>query len=125
MEKFKIAVQWQSYARIEIEAESLDKAVEEIELNSDEIVLPEDWDVVEGSIEVNRQQVEADYPDTEFHEEFPRRELEAKDMGVVDKEPQKAEEICDDEEREARRHLDQLGEGYEQDSEDEESDEEG
>ena len=58
MTKFKIPIEWKCYGKVEIEAENLDKAVDEVNLNSDEIALPEDFDVVEGSIEVNFEVVE-------------------------------------------------------------------
>ena len=147
MEKFKIPINWMSFTEIIVKAESLDKAVEKIVLEPDSIFLSEkDCELVEGSIEVNYGLTEVSNPGhklVEYEkeknewflearirghkigEEFEREELEAKDFGIVDKEPQKVEEVCNDEEREARRHLDQLGEGYEQDSEDEDSEEEG
>ena len=58
MPKFKIPIEWECYGEVEIEANNLDEAVDEVNLNSDEIVLPEDFDVVEGSIEVNFEVVE-------------------------------------------------------------------
>jgi len=127
--KFLIAIQWEAYADIEVEAESLEKAVNQVELDSDELVLPEDWDLTEGSIGVNYRVTETLNLENKLNEEPQRRELEAKDFGIVGaqttEQEEKAIEICDDEEMEARRHLDQLGEGYEQDSEDEDSEEEG
>ena len=125
MTNFKIPINWQSYGIVEIEAESLDEAVDEINLNSDEVILPKDWMLEEGSIEINFEVVEELNPGYKLNEEPQRRELEAKDFGIKEKKPLKVEEVCDDEEREARRHLDQMGEGYEQDSEDEGSEDEG
>ena len=122
---FKIPIEWRCYGEVEITAKNLDEAVDEVNLNSDEVILPKDWSLEEGSIEINFEIVEELNPGHKLDEEPPRRELEAKDFGIQEKESQKAGEICDDEEREARRHLDQLGEGYEQDSEDEGGDEEG
>ena len=58
MTKFKIPIEWECYGEVEIEAKSLDEAIDEVNLNSDEIALPEDFDVVEGSIEVNFEVVE-------------------------------------------------------------------
>ena len=122
MTKFKIPIEWSCYGEVEVEAKSLDEAVDEVNLNSDEVVLPKDWMLEEGSIGVNFEIVEELNPGYKMSK---ARELEAKDFGIQEKEPQKVEEVCDDEEREARRHLDQLGGGYEQDSEDEGGDEEG
>ena len=62
MEKFKIPVQWECYGEVEVEAENLDKAIEEVELNTDEIELPGDWDIVEGSIVINYSCVEVMNP---------------------------------------------------------------
>lgn len=125
MEKFKIPVRWCCHSEIEVKADSLDEAVDMVNLGSDEIVLPQDWDLEEGSIEVNFGAVEDFNPGYKLDEDSQRRELEAKDFGIIDKGPQKVEEICDDEEREARRNLAQLGEGYEEDTEEEGGDEEG
>jgi len=58
MTKFKIPVTWQMYGEIEIEAGDLDGAVEKVELNSDEIILPVPGELVEGSIETNFEMVE-------------------------------------------------------------------
>ena len=133
MEKFKIPIQWSCYGEVEVEASSLDEALDEVNLNSDEVILPQDWSLVEGSVEVNFEEAEDFNPGHKMSEEPVRRELEAKDFGIQDKDPQKVfdearkieGECGDPEEREARRHLDQRGEGYEQDAEDEGGDEEG
>ena len=58
MPKFKIPIEWECHGEVEIEAKNLDEAIEEVQLNSDEIVLPEDWDVEEGSIDINFDLVE-------------------------------------------------------------------
>ena len=115
MAKFKIPIEWSSHAEIEVEAESLDEAVDMIELNSDEVVLPEDWDVVEGSIDVNFEVVKELNPGHELKEGTNVIE----DPDDEEKELPKVEEVCDDEEREARRHLEGLGEGYGEETEEE------
>lgn len=125
MPKFIIPIYWRNYGELKVEAETLERAIKRVEIDEDELPLPDNWDLVEGSIEVNYELAEAHNPGHKVNEEPQRAELEAKDFGIVDKEPQKVEEICDDEEREARRNLAQLGEGYEEDTEEEGGEEEG
>ena len=129
MGKFKIPINWMSFTEITVEAESLDKAVEKINLEPDSIFLPEkDWELVEGSIEVNYGLTELSNPGhklVENKKEKDRWFLEARSKGhkIIEEKKKESEELF--EEMEARRHLDQVGEGYEQDSEDENDGEEG
>jgi len=121
MEKYKIPLQWECSGEVEVEAESLDKAIEEVELNSDEIVLPETWEIVEGSVVINYPMIEFMNPDCEL-----KRELVDYMADILIGSPIEEKEKCGDkEEREARRHLDQLGEGYGEDTEEEMDEEEG
>jgi len=130
MEKYKIPLQWECSGEVEVEAESLDKAIEEVELNSDEIVLPETWEIVEGSVVINYPMIEFMNPDCELKRELPQGETERKMVDymadILIGSPIEEKEKCGDkEEREARRHLDQLGEGYGEDTEEEMDEEEG
>ena len=126
MTKFKIPITWEVCGEIEIEAVSLEEAIKAVDFDPDEITVPEEWEIVEGSIIVTDfEMAEVLNPGYKMSEEFPVRELEAKGFGIQEKESQKVEEVCDGEEREARRHLDQLGEGYQEDTEEEGGDEEG
>ena len=119
MTKFKIPIYWKNYGEIEVEEETLGRAIRSVELDENDLPLPDNWDLVEGSIEVSYELAEAYNPGHKISDEPPRKELEAKDFGIQEKEPSKVEEVCDDEERESRRHLGQLGEGYQEDTEEE------
>ena len=130
MGKFKIPIYWKNYGEIEVEAETLERAIRRVEVDEDELPLPDNWDLVEGSIEVSYELAEAYNPGHKLDRKFFNFDdnapiLRAKDFGIVDKEPKKVEQEELFEEMEARRHLDQVGEGYEQDAEDEGDDEEG
>lgn len=76
MEKYIIPITWEGYADIEIEAENLDEAVNKVELDSDELVLPEDWDLVEGSIEVNYRMTEVLNPGCKLKEKEKENDKE-------------------------------------------------
>lgn len=109
MEKFKIPITWEVCGEVEIEAETLDEAVERVDFDPDEVVVPEEWEIVEGSVNTNFEMVEILNPGHKLNREPYSSELE-----------------CDDsEEREARRHLEGIGEGYQEDTEEEGGDEEG
>ena len=57
MTEFMIPIKWRNWGVIYIEAESLDKAVEEVNLNMDEINIP-DGEAVEGSHKIDFEEVE-------------------------------------------------------------------
>lgn len=57
MEKFMIPIKWKNWGVINIEAENLDKAVEEVNLNINEINIP-DGEAVEGSHEIDFEELE-------------------------------------------------------------------
>jgi len=106
MPKFKIPIEWKCYGEIKIEAKNLDEAIEEVQLNSDETVLPKDWDLEEGSIDINYELVEELNPGHKINiEEHATRIFEEE------------QEMCSPEEREARRHLEGIGEGYGEETE--------
>lgn len=125
MPTFRIPIEWRCYGEVTILAKSLDEAVDEVNLNPDEIVLPENWELEEGSIEVNFETVEELNPGHKMSEEPQRKELEAKDFGIIDKELLKKEQEKLFEEMEARRHLNAMGEGYGEDTEEEMDEDEG
>lgn len=58
MPKFKIPITWEVCGEIEVEAESLDEAVEMVDFDPDEVTVPQEWEIVEGSVNTNYQLVE-------------------------------------------------------------------
>ena len=53
MKTYKIGVVWQMYGYVEVEANSLEEAVKEVEDGGGDIPLPSVADYVEGSFEVD------------------------------------------------------------------------
>lgn len=60
--KYKIPVEWTLIADIEVEASSLEEAIDKAQTDP-EIGLPEDGEYLEGSWVVNTESVYALYPD--------------------------------------------------------------
>jgi len=106
MAKFKIPIEWRCYGEVEVEAKNLDEAFDEVNLNSDEVILPKDWSLVEGSVTVMNVR--------ETEELNPGHKLSKKLRGVI-----VGAQTTEQEEREARRHLEGLGEGYGEETEEE------
>lgn len=53
---FKIPVEWCVYDTVEIEAESMEEAIEIFDETIDDIPLPTDWDYMEGSFKRSTQE---------------------------------------------------------------------
>ena len=58
MSKQRIAVTWEMYGYVEIEADSLEEAMEKFEDESDFIKLPVNGDYVDGSFRLSTDDVE-------------------------------------------------------------------
>lgn len=54
----KVAVTWEVCGYVDIEAETMEEAMEYFNENSDEIKLPDDFDYVDGSFQLSSQDVE-------------------------------------------------------------------
>lgn len=53
MKTFKIAVEWSSYGVISVEAENLEEAIKYAHDNIDELPIPEEWEYLEDSYQIN------------------------------------------------------------------------
>ena len=53
MKTYKIGVVWQMYGYVEVEANSLEEAVKEVDDGSGDMPLPMDGEYIEGSFEVD------------------------------------------------------------------------
>lgn len=53
MKTYKIGVVWQMYGYVEVEANSLEEAVKEVEDGGGDMPLPMDGEYIEGSFEVD------------------------------------------------------------------------
>lgn len=51
MPKYKVYVEWMTTATVEVEANSLNEAIEKIDL--DDSLIPTEGDYVDGSLEIN------------------------------------------------------------------------
>ena len=76
MEKFKIPVTWEVCGEVEVEAESLDEAVEMVDFDPDEITVPEKWEIVEGSLNTNYELAEILNPGHKLSEELYPSEID-------------------------------------------------
>ena len=74
MTKFKIPIEWKCCGEIEVEAETLYRAIRRVEVDEDELPFPNDWDLVEGSIEVNHELSEVYNPGHKLTDEFQLNE---------------------------------------------------
>ena len=57
MAKFKLPVTWEMYGTVEVEAESLDAAVDYFNENSDYIPLPEESHYVDASFNISCDEI--------------------------------------------------------------------
>lgn len=53
MKTFKIPVTWESYGVVEIEADSVEQALQIFKETEDDIALPTDWDYVDSSFRLS------------------------------------------------------------------------
>ena len=53
MKNFKISVEYKMYGTVDVEAESLEKAIEYAKENIDDLPLPDDADYIGGTYEIN------------------------------------------------------------------------
>lgn len=53
MKTFKIPVTWESYGVVEIEADSVEQALQIFKETEDDIALPADWDYVDSSFRLS------------------------------------------------------------------------
>ena len=57
MAKFKVAVEWTMYGTVEVDADNVEDAIDNVE-NDPDMPLPDDGEYVDGSFQINREMTE-------------------------------------------------------------------